>query len=72
MFVCAADEAKFSVFFPVSRELRSRRVRKRLRPPPASLAFSLSLGGVLLEKWILQPKTIRDRQPEAGAGFWES
>ena len=31
----------FPVFFPVSRELRQRRVRTRLRPPPHSLGIFL-------------------------------
>jgi hypothetical protein len=32
----AEEGAIFPVFFPVSRELRQRRVRARLRPPPSS------------------------------------
>ena len=33
--------AIFPVFLPVSRELARRRVRERLRPPPASLLFHI-------------------------------
>ena len=42
LLMASIECAIFPVFFPVSRELGKRRVRTRLRPPPASLAFSLS------------------------------
>jgi len=40
--MASTEDTKFPVFFPVSREFGWRKVRTRLRPPPASLGLFYS------------------------------